>query len=82
MTPVLFVQWQYPNAVDPIKAVDIRQRVEQRIDGALKANGQGMWFAGDLGPGGANMLFDVVNEEHAFAIIMKILTAEQLDKQL
>ncbi|MCU7551359.1 hypothetical protein OCK74_19715 [Chitinophagaceae bacterium LB-8] len=80
-TPVLFVQWHYPDSVDGLKALEIRQKVENKIDAALRTKGQGQWFAGDLGPGGANMLYEVHSHEKALPIILEVLKKEGLEKE-
>lgn len=79
--PVLFVQWQYPSTTTGIVALDVRQKVESEIANALKAKGAGQWFAGDLGLGGANMLFEVSNKEAALKIIQEIIKKEGIDKE-
>jgi hypothetical protein len=78
-TPVLFVQWHYPASMNGLKALEVRQQVEEKIDAALKANGQGKWFAGDLGAGGANMLYEVHSHEIALPVVLEVLKKEGLD---
>ena len=79
--PVLFVQWQYPSTTTGMQALDVRQKVELEIDNALKAKGVGQWFAGDLGPGGANMLFEMNNKEAALKIIHDTIKKHRIDKE-
>lgn len=64
-----------------MQALDIRQDIEQKIEKALKAKGLGEWTAGDLGPGGANMLFDVSNIDNAISVILEVLSNAGLDKK-
>lgn len=79
--PVLFVQWQYPSTTTGLQALEVRQDVETEIDNALQKGGAGQWFAGDLGPGGANMLFEVNNKEKALEIIQYILTKKGIHNE-
>jgi hypothetical protein len=78
---VLFVQWQYPSTITAMQVLDMRQRVEQKINYALKMANAGSWFAGDLGSGGANMLFEIRNKETAILIIQNILKKEAIEKE-
>jgi len=78
--PVLFVQLQYSIFKDQMAALNKRQQLEQLIDEELRAKSMGHWIAGDIGPGGANMLFEVQSVEKAIGTILAILTRQGLDK--
>ena len=80
-TPVLFVQWQYPASVNGMQALEKRQSLEDAIEAALQSKGQGKWFAGDLGTGGANMLYEVMSPEQALPIIVDVLKREGIEKE-
>jgi hypothetical protein len=56
-TPILFVQLQATAFKDEMAALYKGHQVEQIIDADLKSRNLGSWIAGDVGPGGANMLF-------------------------
>ena len=78
---VLFVQWQYPSEMDILDAMDVRHKLEDEIDNALKYAGIGQWIAGDMGPGGANMEYGVNGDQSkAVMVILKILTDQKLEK--
>ena len=80
-TLTLFVQIEPSSFKDEMQALNIRQDIEQKIEAALKAKGLGEWTAGDLGPGGANMLFEVSNIDNAISIILEVLSKTGLDKK-
>lgn len=78
---VLFVQWQYPQEVDFFDAMDVRHKLENKIDNALRSEGVGEWLYGDMGPGGANMGYGVFkNQSRAIEIILQILAIEKIEK--
>lgn len=79
-TPVVFVQIQPGAFKNELDALYIRQRVESKIEKRLENLKIGNWIAGDLGPGGANMLFEIQNIEEAKEIILKIINEEKLSK--
>lgn len=78
-TPVLFVQIQPSAFKDELAALDLRQKIEGIIDERLQAANMGEWFAGDIGPGGANMLFEVQNVAEGMKIIMTVLKEQKLE---
>ena len=77
----LFVQIEPSAFKDEMEALDKRQDIEQKIETALKLKGLGDWTAGDLGPGGANMLFEVSNVDSATSVILEVLSKAGLDKK-
>lgn len=80
-TLTLFVQIEPSAFKDEMQALTTRQDIEQKIEAALKVKGLGEWTAGDLGPGGANMLFEVSNIDNAISIILEVLSKTGLDKK-
>lgn len=79
---VIFVQLQPKNEND-LQVLDLRHSMEEKIHEKLNNNELGKWIAGDLGPGGANMLFEVTEWEKSIELIMDILNQENLlDKSL
>ncbi|GLB48738.1 hypothetical protein Y10_11060 [Neptunitalea sp. Y10] len=79
---IIFVQMQPKNEND-LQVLDLRHSIEEKIHEKLNSNGLGEWIAGDLGPGGANMLFEVTEWEKSIQLIMDILNQESLlDKSL
>ncbi len=80
-TPTLFVQIVASAFKDEMEALNVRQHIEQKIEIALQEKGLGKWTAGDLGPGGANMLFEVSNIDNAISIILEVLSKAGLDKK-
>ncbi len=69
---VLFVQLQL-SGKDTMELLELRHQTEVEIDRRLSANGMGRFIAGDLGPGGANMLFETDDWATAFQLIMERL---------
>ncbi len=79
---IIFVQMQPKNEND-LQVLDLRHSMEEKIHVQLDNSGLGKWIAGDLGPGGANMLFEVTEWEKSIHLIMQILNQEDLlDKSL
>jgi hypothetical protein len=81
VTPILFVQMQYPAFKNEMEALDKCGEIELKLDKALKLIGLGHWIAGDIGPGGANMLFEVSNIDNAISTILELLAKEGLDNK-
>ena len=77
---IVFVQIQPKNKHD-IQILDLRHSIEDKVHNILKDNEIGEWIAGDLGPGGANMLFEVRHWGRAISLIMKILNQEGILNQ-
>ena len=77
----LFVQIEPSAFKNEMEALTKRQEIEQNIEIALKSKGLGEWTDGDLGPGGANMLFEVSNVENATSVILHVLSKTGLDKK-
>jgi hypothetical protein len=78
---ILFVQWQYSSSSDYLRVLEKRQVVEVKIDQALKRKSFGNWIAGDLGMGGANMLFEVKDFKESLEVVLKVVKDYQLEKQ-
>lgn len=76
---IIFVQ-MYPRNENDFHILDLRHKMEEMIHEKLKSHGLGEWIAGDLGPGGANMLFEVTEWKKSIRIIMNILNQEGLLK--
>lgn len=82
VSKVIFVQLQIEND-DFIEVLELRHSIENKIHNKLNSDGFGAWIAGDLGPGGANMLFEVTDWDKAIHLTMEILENEGvLDKSL
>ena len=77
ISKVIFVQVQPKNEND-LQVLDLRNSIEKKIHKKLTNKKLGKWIAGDLGPGGANMLFDVNNWNKSFEVIIEILSNENL----
>lgn len=78
---IYFVQIQLGDIAE-IDAVNKRQQVEIAIGNELSKVSAGEWIAGDLGPGGANMLFMVRDYNTALPIIHKVLKEQKLDRSV
>ena len=79
---VLFVQIQMPGFKNEMELLDKRQETESKLGEALERKNLGEWTAGDLGPGGGNMLFDVSNVEQSLQTILQVLQQNKLDKNV
>jgi hypothetical protein len=74
---LMFIQIR-PKDLNDLKVLDLRHKMETKIESRLSKNGIGEWVAGDLGPGGANMLFEVSDWDNAFQIVIELLNSEGL----
>ena len=72
---VMFVQLK-PKSENALEALDLRHSVESEIENLLSINGLGEWIAGDLGPGGANMLFEIDDWDNSFQLIIGFLNSK------
>ncbi|MGX9987513.1 hypothetical protein [Soonwooa purpurea] len=79
---VLFVQIQPTGFNDEMQLLDKRQEVEDKLSNALENKKLGEWFAGDLGPGGGNMLYTVTDIDKSMQIILDVLQQNKLDKNV
>ena len=79
---VLFVQIQPQSSEHELDLLDLRQEVEDQLDEALKSKNLGEWFAGDLGPGGANMLYHVKDADKAMQVILQVLAQHHIQDQV
>jgi hypothetical protein len=77
---VMFVQIVPDSAMsnlDGLRFLNLRQKIEDKIDEVLKSKNLGKWFAGDMGVG-ANMLFFTNDWAKATEITLEILKQEDL----
>ena len=79
---VIFVQIQPTDFKDEMQLLDKRQEIESKLSKALENEKLGEWFAGDLGPGGGNMLYTVTDIDKSLQIILDILQQNKLDKNV
>jgi hypothetical protein len=79
---VLFVQIQPTGFKDEIQLLNKRQEIEDKLSKALENEKLGEWFAGDLGPGGGNMLYSVTNIDKSLQIILEVLQQNKLDRNV
>ena len=77
---ILFVQIQPSAAKGDLDFLDLRQETEGKIDKALENQRLGEWIAGDLGPGGGNMLFEVTDLEESLKVVLQVLQHPYLVK--
>ena len=78
-TTVLFVQVSGKAFANAFEALEKKGEYETKIGDLLQERKQGEWFAGDTGPGGANMLFISTNPDEAIKTIVEVLTNERLE---
>jgi len=76
---ILFVQIQPTNFKDEMQLLDKRQEIETITSKALQDKKLGEWFAGDLGPGGGNILYRVNDINRSIEIILNILQQNRLE---
>lgn len=79
---VLFVQLQASGFKDELQLLEKRQEIEGKLSEALENNKQGEWMAGDLGPGGANMLYTVTDVGKSLQTVMAVLQQNDLEKKV
>jgi hypothetical protein len=76
---VLFVQIQPTGFKDEMQLMDKRQEIETLTSKALQDKKLGEWFAGDLGPGGGNILYRVSDINRSIEIILNVLQQYELE---
>ena len=74
---VLFVQLQL-SGKDTMELLELRHQTEGEINRRLSVSSMGRFIAGDLGPGGANMLFETEDWVAALQLILEQLNGEGL----
>ncbi len=74
---ILFVQMQ-PRFDNDLEVLNLRQTIEEKINQKLSNQKLGEWVAGDIGPGGANMLFEVKDWNKSIMLVMESLNNEGL----
>lgn len=79
---ILFVQIQPTGFKDETKLLDKRQEIEDKLSNVLENKKLGEWFAGDLGPGGGNMLYSVKNINKSIQSVLELLQQNKLDKKV
>jgi len=79
---VLFVQIQPTGFKNEIELLDKRQEIEDKLNTVLETKKLGEWFAGDIGPGGGNMLYTVTNIEITLQTILQVLKQNNLEKNV
>ena len=79
---VLFVQIQPTGFKDEMQLLDKRQEIEDKLSKALENKKLGEWFAGDLGPGGGNMLYIVTDIDESLQVVREVLQQNNLDKNV
>ena len=79
---VLFVQIQPTGFKDEMQLLDKRQEIEDKLSKALENKKLGEWFAGDLGPGGGNMLYIVTDIDKSLQVVREVLQQNNLDKNV
>ena len=79
---VLFIQIQPTGFKDEMELLDKRQEIEDKINVALESKKLGEWMAGDLGPGGGNMLYTVKNIDSTLPTVLQVLQQNKLDKNV
>lgn len=79
---VLFVQIQPTAGTDEMDLLRKRQKIEDKINVALERKNLGEWMAGDLGPGGGNILYTVETIQSAMPTVLQVLQENNLDKNV
>jgi hypothetical protein len=79
---VLFIQIQPIGFENEMQLLDKRQEVEHELTTALENKNVGKWIAGDLGPGGGNMLYTVTDLDKSLQMILEVLQQNSLEKQV
>jgi len=79
---VLFVQIQPTGFKDEMQLLVKRQEIEDKLSKALENRNLGEWVAGDIGPGGGNMLYTVMEIDKSMQIILEVLLQNKLDESI
>lgn len=79
---VLFVQIMPSGFKNEIELLEKRHEIEEKLGNGLESNGLGEWIAGDLGPGGGNMLFTVEDFDKSMDLILEVLRQNELDDKV
>lgn len=79
---VLFVQIQPKGFKDEMQLLEKRQEIEDKLSKALENKRLGEWFAGDLGPGGGNMLYTVTDIDKSLQVILDVFQQNKLEKNV
>ena len=82
MSDVLFVQIQPQGFKDGLQLLNKRQEIEDKLDNAIKDKQLGEWMAGDVGPGGGNMLYRVSDINNSLQAIYDELRVNNLEKKV
>ena len=79
---VLFVQIDSSGFNNEFELLEKRQEIEEKLGRALEGKGLGEWIAGDLGPGGGNMLFTVKDIDKSMGLCLEVLRQNLLDEKV
>jgi hypothetical protein len=79
---VLFIQIKPDGFKDEMELLDKRQAVEEKLNVVLERKHLGEWFAGDLGPGGGNMLYTISDLDKSVQVVLNFLHESQLDNRV
>ncbi len=86
-SPKLFVQvdpdrdHQQESFLNLMAIMNERGSLEDAIDEQLQSQHLGSWSAGDLGPGGMNMLYDVTNPAAALPVVVRTLETARVQQR-
>ncbi len=79
---VLFIQIDPSGFSNEFELLEKRHDVEEKLGNALERKGLGEWIAGDLGPGGGNMLFTVKDIDRSMRVCLDVLRQNELDQKV
>lgn len=79
---VLFIQIQPTGFKDEMQMLNKRQEIEDKLSEILENKNLGQWFASDLGPGGANILYSVTDIDESLQTVLGVLHDNNLEKQV
>jgi hypothetical protein len=79
---VLFIQIQPNSFTNEMDILNKRQEIETKLTNILEANKLGEWFAGDLGPGGGNILFFVSDINKSLQVVLNFISKNDLENNV
>lgn len=79
---VLFVQIQPKDFKNEIEVLDKSHEIEAQLSRVLESRKLGEWIASDVGPGGGNSLYKVIDIDKSLEILVTVLNENKLDKSV
>ncbi len=79
---VLFVQIQPTDVKNEIELLDKSHKIETELNNALESKKLGEWLASDVGPGGGNILYKVIDVDRSLETVLAVCRQNKLDEDV